>query len=197
MLSKGLKEQALLVVNKAKYQVENLYHSASDSVEDAVDFTSAMFLKAYAGMIGTYYALKYAGIAVALVTAPVPTLVAIAVLWMMELSIDSIRSDIDSELKEGRKKRDFDRVVNTLKKYGKIPQKALVETAFVKMEIDSVSGSVNGVVLVGKFKGVSLNEISDDDLLELAAKSPDADTKSLLESYRSYREKAKCLTAQT
>ena len=197
MLSKGLKEQALLVVNKAKYQVENLYHSASDSVEDAVDFTSAMFLKAYAGMIGTYYALKYAGIAVALVTAPVPTLVAISVLWMMELSIDSIRSDIDSELKEGRKKRDFDRVVNTLKKYGKIPQKALVETAFVKMEIDSVSGSVNGVVLVGKFKGVSLNEISDDDLLELAAKSPDTDTKSLLESYRSYREKAKCLTAQT
>ena len=191
-----LKEQAGALVEGAKYQAENLYRSATDSVEDVIDFTSATFLKAYAGMIGTYYALKYAGIAVALVTAPVPTLVALAVLWMMELSIDSIKSDIDNELKDGKKKRDFDRVVNTLKKYGKIPQNALVETKFVKMEIDSLRGSVNGVVLAGKFKGVSLNDINDDELLELAAKSPDADTKSLLESYRSYREKAKCITAQ-
>lgn len=192
MVLKRLLEQAGSTVDNAKYQAESMYHSVVDSVGEAVDYTSATFLKAYAGIVGTYEALKYAGVSIALVTAPVPTLVAMAVLWLMELSIDAIKSDIDSELKDKEKKREFDRVVKMLKKYGRLPKTALVETKLVKMEIDSISGSVNGFVLAGKFKGVSLGDIEDNDLLELASTSPDGDTKSLLESYISYREKAKC-----
>lgn len=193
MVLKRFLEQASSTVDNAKYQAESMYHSVVDSVEEAVDYTSATFLKAYAGILGTYHAFKYAGLSIALVTAPVPTLVAMAVLWLMELSIDSIKNDIDSELKEKEKKREFDRVVKMLKKYGKIPQTALVETKLVKMEIDSVTGTVNGFVLSGKFKGISLGDIDDNDLLDLASTSPDRDTKSLLESYISYREKAKCI----
>lgn len=193
MVLKKFLEQASSTVDDAKYQAESMYHSVIDSVEEATDYTSATFRKAFASFVGTYHALKYAGLSIVLVAAPVPTLVAIAVLWLMGLSIDSIKNDIDGELKDKERKREFDRVVKMLRKYGKIPQTALVETKLVKMEIDSITGNVNGFILSGKFKGVSLAEIDDNNLLDLVSTSPDRDTKSLLESYISYREKAKCI----
>lgn len=189
MVLKKILEKTGSAIDDAKYHIESSYQSVVDSVDEAIDYTSATFLKACAGIVGTYQAIKYAGLSIALVAAPVPTLIAMAVLWLMELSIDSIKSDIDSELKNKEKKREFDLVVKMLKKYGKIPKTALVETPLVKMAIDSITGTVEGAILAGKFKGISLNEIADDDLLNLASTSPDSETKSLLESYISYRKK--------
>lgn len=191
MVFKRFMEQAESSVESVKYQTESMYHSVVGSFVEVVDYTSAAFLKTYANIVGTYEAIKFAGVSIALVAAPVPTMIAMAVLWLMELSIDAIKSDIENELKDKEKKREFDRIVKMLKKYGKIPKTALVETKLVKMEIDSLSGSVNGSVLSGKFKGVSLSDIDDNDLLDLASNSPDMNTKSLLESYISYRAKAK------
>lgn len=190
MAFKRLFEQAESAVSNVKYRTESLYGSLANSAEEAVDYTSAKFLKLTAGIVGTYHAIKYAGLSIALITAPVPTLVGMAVLWLMELSIDSVKNDIDSELQDRKKKREFNQVVKLLKKYGKIPETALVETELVKMKINSVTGSVDGVVKEGQFKGVSLSDINDENLSELISTAPDSDTKALLESYVSYRDKA-------
>lgn len=195
MVIKKLLNKTAESIDEAKFKVDSIYNSVSDSVDEAIDFTSATFTKAYAGIIGTYHAIKFAGISIALITAPVPTLVAISILWLMELSIDSMKSDIDKELTNKNKKRQFDTAVKMLKKYGKIPKTAIVETEHVKMEIDSVTGSVNGVILTGKFEDVELCNIETDDLLDLASSSPDSDTKSLIEAYLSYRDKSKSIDA--
>lgn len=191
MVVKRLIDRASDTVDNVKFKTESMYRSTVDSVEDVVDYTSAAFLKAYAGVVGTYHALKYAGLTIALITAPVPTLVAMAILWLMELSIDSVKSNIEHELDDNKKKREFDRVVGILKKYGKIPQTAVVNTEFVEMEIDSVSGSVSGVILQGEYQGISLNEVDDEVLAKLTETSPNKETKSLLEAYSSYRKKAR------
>jgi len=190
MTLKRLFDQAESTVNNAKYRAESLYGSLTNAAEDVLDYTSAKFLKLTAGIVGTYHAIKYAGLSIALITAPVPTLVGMAILWMMELSIDSVKSDIDHELKDKKTKREFNQVVKLLKKYGKVPETAVVETELVEMKINSVTGFVDGVVREGEFKGFSLSDIKDDDLSNLISAAPDNDTRALLESYVSYREKA-------
>lgn len=190
MVFRQLFDKAESSANNAKYHVESLYSSVTSTAEDMLDYTSAKFLKLTAGIVGTYHAIKYAGLSIALITAPVPTLVGMAILWMMELSVDSVKKDIDSELQDRKKKREFNQVVKLLKKYGKVPETAVVETELVKMKINPVTGSVDGVVRKGQFKGVSLSEINDDDLSSLISTAPDNDTKALLESYVSYRTKA-------
>ncbi len=193
MYGKQLIEKAVshaeTAIDTVKFKSENIYRSTSDSIDNAVDFTSATFLKAYTNIVGTYHAIKYAGITIAFIAAPVPTLIALSVLWLMELSIDSIKSDIDSQLADVQKRRKFERIVKMLKKYGKVPQTAVVQTKHIRMEIDAVTGTVNGVVLAGTFTGVTLNDIGDSDLSQLASTAPGDDTKSLIEAYICYREK--------
>lgn len=192
-VSSDPKDNKQFGMTASKYHAESAYHSAAGSVDTAIDFTSSAFLKAYAGLVGTFEAIKYAGLSVALVTAPVPTIVALAVLWLMELSIDSVKSDIDKELENKKKKREFEKVVTLLKKYGKIPSTAVVETEFVKLEIDSITGSVKGEVLKGKFKGGFFENIQPKELENLISTSPDKETASLIEAYLSYKSKTKCI----
>ncbi len=188
--------QAESIFDGARFKFENIYVSTVSTVEDVVDFTSATFFKACGSVIGTYYALKYAGLTIALVTAPVPTLIAMAVLWMMELSVDSLKTDIDSELKDRAKKRDFDRVVKILKKYGKIPKTAVVETEHMRMEIDSITGSVTGEIRTGFFNtATQLSDVDDENLIAFAA-TRDEETKSLVEAYLSYKTKLASATVR-
>ena len=52
------------------------------------------------------------------------------------------------------------------------------------MELDHDSGDMDGVVLVGRFEGRRLFEMSDDELLELAADvKDDRESAELLEAY--------------
>ena len=190
---KNILDQANSGVENAKYQVESLYNSLSDSVGDVVDFTSATFQRVYESISVIYEVAKLAGITIALVAAPVPTFVALSILWLMELSVDSVNADIDQALKDKQKKREFNRIVKTLKKYGKLPRTAIVETNEVRMDINSVTGQVDGRILSGKYSGREFSHLNNQELLEIASESKDKDTESLIDSYISYREKAKCI----
>lgn len=192
MSIKLLLDKARTIGDEIQFMAESTYRSTIDKVDDVVDFTSAAFLKTYAGIVGTFEAIKYAGLTVAIVTAPVPTLVALSILWLMELSIDSAKSDIDKELNNKSKKREFDRIVGLLKRYGKIPKTSIVETEFVHLEIDAVEGNVSGTILKGQHQGKALSEFDEQELINLALSAPDQETKTLLEAYISYSEKIKC-----
>ena len=63
-------------------------------------------------------------------------------------------------------------------------QKSVVRSAWLEMELDHDSGDMDGVVLVGRFEGRRLFEMSDDELLELAADvKDDRESAELLEAY--------------
>lgn len=182
--------QADSVVADVKYRAENLFNSASDTAEAALDNAAATFIKAYVGTVAALSYIKWTGLVIASITAPVPTFIAMAMFWLMEISLESVKNNVDGSLKDRKKKREFDRVVSVLKKYGKIPQKAIVETNLVRMQIDSGSGFVDGVIISGAFKDVLLSDLDDDSLISMASTTDDKDTKALLESYVSFRRKS-------
>ncbi|WP_370319286.1 DnaJ domain-containing protein [Oricola sp.] len=73
------------------------------------------------------------------------------------------------------------RMVNSRRTGG---QKSVVRSAWLEMELDHDSGDMDGVVLVGRFEGRRLFEMSDDELLELAADvKDDRESAELLEAY--------------
>ena len=63
-------------------------------------------------------------------------------------------------------------------------QRSTVRSAWLEMELDHDSGDMNGLVLVGPFEGRQLNDLSDDELRELAmALAEDRESAELLEAY--------------
>jgi hypothetical protein len=63
-------------------------------------------------------------------------------------------------------------------------QKSTVRSAWLEMELDHDSGDMDGVVLVGRFEGRRLFDMSDQEVRELAADlSDDRESAQLLEAY--------------
>jgi hypothetical protein len=64
-------------------------------------------------------------------------------------------------------------------------QSSDVETAWLRMSLDHDSGTMDGLVLQGRFRGRRLGELAAPDLLELLAelRVADADSAALLEGY--------------
>lgn len=63
-------------------------------------------------------------------------------------------------------------------------QRSTVRSAWLEMELDHDSGEMDGLVLVGRFEGRALNEMSDPELRELAADvEDDRESAELLEAY--------------
>jgi len=117
--------------------------------------------------------------------------IGLALLWMMGDEISSNNKRIDEKKNQRTKRRAFDRVVGLLKQYGEIPETALVETEFVRMEIHAVTGEVDGEILAGQYKGRRLTSLEDEIVINLVNSSSDTDTKELLESYLAFLEKAR------
>lgn len=63
-------------------------------------------------------------------------------------------------------------------------QKSVVRSAWLEMELDHDSGDMDGVVLVGRFEGRRLFEMSDEEVVALAADlNDDRESAELLEAY--------------
>jgi len=178
------------VAGNVSYQSEKAYQDISNKAAEKIDNASAAFEKAYEGVSGVLSVFRDVGIVVLLISAPVPTAVGVALLWMMKSKLESTAGAIDKDLERKSCKREFDSVVGLLKKYGKVPGTAIVETEHLKMTIDSVSGRVEGKVKTGSQKGKELSAIGIVELEELKNYSPDEDTKKLIEAYASYVDKA-------
>lgn len=63
-------------------------------------------------------------------------------------------------------------------------QRSVVRSAMLEMELDHDTGTMNGLVLAGRFEGAELDELAEDDLFELAEElRDDRESLELLEAY--------------
>lgn len=185
-------ERAGAVAGQVAFKADSAYQSASNSIGSAIDRTVVAVVKTGATVVVTAQAFATAGIAVAAVVAPVPTFVGLSVLFIMDIAFDAAKSDLDQglskELSNRDKKREFGRVLNILKKHGKIPETAVVKTAFVELNINSTTGNVNGKFLSGRLKDKVLDDLPKQDLIDIMP-TLDKESSSVIEAYLSFRSK--------
>lgn len=189
---KKLLDQAMGAVSgsarDAASRVEGAALSTRDAVLDKVSIATGAATKLYAGVVGTVTVMIDVGIVVAAIAAPVPTAVALGLLWLLEHQMRSVSNVVDDSVEDERAGRQLKRVTGLLKKYGQIPETATLRTAGVVMNINSRSGEVSGTIVAGAYEGQSLGSLSASDLQLLIATSNDDDTRSVLEGYRALRE---------
>lgn len=171
-----------------KFKVESSATSVRDTLLDSVDSSIAAAKKTYSAVTGTIVAFTYAGVAVAAVAAPIPVMVGIAVLLVMEFSIDVEKAGIESSLKNTKKKREFERLTSLLKKHGRIPAVSLIETEFIKMEINSQAGLADGEILQGQYKSRKLSELDDEAIQLLIQYAPHDGTAELISAYSTFQK---------
>lgn len=171
-----------------KFRVESSATSVRDTLLDSVDSSIAAAKKTYSAVTGTMVAFTYAGVAVAAVAAPLPVMVGIAVLLFMEFSIDAEKAGIESSLKNTKKKREFERLTSLLKKHGRIPAVSLIETDFIRMEINSQAGLADGEILQGQYKSRKLSELDDEAIQLLIQYAPHDGIAELISAYFTFQK---------
>jgi hypothetical protein len=171
-----------------KFKVESGATSVRDTLLDGVDSSIAAAKKTYSVVTGTIAAFTYAGVAVAMVVAPIPVMVGVAVLLFMEFSIDAEKAGIESSLKNTKKKREFERLTSLLKKHGRIPAVSLIETDFIKMEINSQAGLADGEILQGQYKSRKLSDLDDEAIQQLIQYAPPGGTAELISAYSTFQK---------
>lgn len=172
-------------------KVDSALQSTKDSILDSIDDGVSSVKKTYGRVTETLETFVAVGATVALIVAPVPTAVALAMMWFMEKSIIAQNSKIDSVTAMKKNDREFKRVSGLLKKHGIIPQTAIVETEHLRLEIDAERNTISGVVLKGPNTGLYLNDMDDQTLDVFRNSSPDEDTRQLMEGYMSFINTAK------
>lgn len=169
------------------FGVESKALAARDSVMDTKDELVGAATRIINGALGTAFVMAEVGVVVAAFTAPVPTAIGVALLWLLESQLKGGSEPTDENVRSSLQSRRFRRLTNLLKKYGQIPETAILETGLVKLYVSSTTGEVSGSVLAGEFKDRELDSLSVDDIARLAAYAPDEDTKRILEAYASLR----------
>ena len=103
--------------------------SLRDSVADCGDEVIAFAKKQCSNFSDAFNAIASIGVTISFVAAPVPTIIALAILWLMENSISQRNKSVDLQTKIKKEKRSFLRATKLLIKYGSIPQTSLVTTS--------------------------------------------------------------------
>jgi hypothetical protein len=176
-------------VNAKLCQAENMTISAINEVSAAVDTGISTRKKAYVTVAGLCSALVTAGIAIAAVTAPVPVAIGLCIFWLMDDAIDRERNSHDDHVIQKSKRREFEKTIKLLKKYGTLPENAKVSTPCIELTMNTRAGTVQGVILQGHYKGQLLENITLCDIQSLISAAPDNDTRALLEAYLKIRLK--------
>lgn len=189
---KKLFDQVVGSVTKAgrdtAFTVESSALEARDAVRNKATAIAGSVEKTYRGAVMAVGAVSSFGIIMAGIFAPVPTFIGITILWILEQHIKTNAGLVDKAVETEQAQRKLDRVTAMLKKYGKIPEVALLESEGVSMSINNVTGEVTGKILKGEFEGLQLEDLSEDDLTRLIEFCSDQDTKNILEGYASLRK---------
>ncbi|MDF9778761.1 hypothetical protein [Pseudomonas baetica] len=166
--------------------VDSTYTGARDSVLDARDKVVGTVTGVVDGVANATGAALMVGIVVAPIVAPVPTLIGAVILLIIGHEFESAVERASDATTSKRERRKFERAVTLLQKHGEIPETALLESEFVRLQINTQSGVVDGTILAGQHEGQSIAELSRDEIDALEAHSPDSDTKKILTAYRGF-----------
>ncbi len=161
--------------------------TARDAIRDRADSFEGSASKVYAGAIGAIDLITTLGLTLSAIAAPVPTVIGIGLIFLFESQYKLRSEEIDTAIALRQRQRQQARVVALLKKHGAIPESAILETAWVRVSINSRNGEIRGTILQGQSKGTPLEQLSMQEIEVLTEHAPDVDTKGLLEAYLSFR----------
>lgn len=171
----------------AQCHAETIYKTAKDDIADCIDDGVSAARKVYVGAKGVVDAWVTAGVTISLVVAPVPTVIGLAMMWLINLSVEAAKNEIDNQVNLKKRQREIRRLTAILKKFGSIPQTAYIETQYVKITLDATTNNIEGTILAGEFKGVGLNNIDCDQLEQLIQTCPCADTIDVLLGFKKFQ----------
>ncbi|MGF6282170.1 hypothetical protein ABH908_000345 [Pseudomonas frederiksbergensis] len=166
--------------------VDATYTGARDSVLDARDKVVGTVTGVVDGVANVTGAALMIGIVVAPIIAPVPTLIGAVILLIIGHEFESAGERASEVTIAKRERRKFERAVTLLQRYGEIPETALLESDFVRLQINTRSCAVEGTILAGEYEGQSITALSREELDTLEAHAPDRDTKKILTAYRGF-----------
>lgn len=187
---RAIKELATGINNAAKTaqcRVETIYQTSKDEISNHIDDGVSAAQKVYIGAKGVVDTWVTAGVTISLVVAPVPTVIGLAMMWLINLSVEAAKSEIDNKSNIKKRQREIKRLTGILKKFGSIPQTAYIETRYVKIKLDATTNNIEGTILAGEFKGVGLNNIDCDQLQQLIQSCPCADTIDVLLGFKKFQ----------
>jgi len=170
---------------RAALTIETRAVTARDAIRDRADSFKGSASKVYAGAIGTIDLSTTLGLTLSAIAAPVPTVIGIGLIFLFESQYKLRSEEIDTAI--ALRQRQQARVVALLKKHGGIPESALLETELVTVSVNSRTGEIKGTILQGQFKDRNIEQLSLQEIEVLTEHAPDADTRSLLEAYLSFR----------
>ncbi len=138
---------------------------------------------------------KWIGGITAGIVAPVPTLVATTLIYMLsdDETKEKIDKDSENETIDGQnKKKVVSSMVEILEKKEEYPEKTITETDKVSLEINLKEQTVNGTILMGENKGRSFEEIGTNGMSILLGKlnkmeSKDHATEKLIQAWLSHK----------
>lgn len=171
----------------AQCRVETIYQTSKDEISNRIDDGVSAAQKVYVGAKGVVDTWVTAGVTISLVVAPVPTVIGLAMMWLINLSVEAAKSEIDNQVNQKKRKREIKRLTGILKKFGAIPQTAYIETRYVKITLDATTNNIEGKILAGDFKGVSLHDIGNDQLEHLIQSCPCTETKDVLLGFKKFQ----------
>lgn len=177
---------ALSAVKQTAATAHGMAATARDAVLDTKDTVVGYAETTIKTATSAFVAAKVAGIVVAAITAPIPTLVGLAVLALFAEHAMAVKQGIEADVSRRKSDRATARALSLLKSYGAIPKTAIIETDGLKMILDSETGSVTGTIRTGMFSSRALETIPVDEIEALAA-SANGDTAEVLRSYLAFR----------
>ncbi len=172
--------------NTVKSKTSHYVTTARDGIADTADEIIDAAFKMYAGILSAWETMKAVGITVSFIAAPVPTAIGLIVLWIMEESLKAQKTAIDEAVVDSKKKRKFDRAIKQLKDYGAIPQTSILETAYVKLEVDSLSQTADGYIKQGEYKNKALSDLTEADINKLIENTPEKETGEILSGFKAF-----------
>lgn len=185
-----IKEKTGELYNDAAGSLASVTSKVVVSAESKIDMGISAAIDVYNGLGKTITSLTKLGLVFSMIAAPVPVVIGLALLYIMEDTkgeTDTGLSNVESSANRA-KKRDRERSISLLQKYGAIPTTATIETPLLIVYLDSVNESISGRVKSGKYKNTSLDNLDDGSIHELKLIA-DHESRQLIDAYTAYRTK--------
>jgi hypothetical protein len=177
---------ALSAVKQTAATAHGIAASARDAVLDTKDTVVGYAETTVKTATSAFAAAKVAGLVVAAITAPIPTLIGLAVLALFAEHAQEVKQGIEEGVAERKSVRASARALSLLKSYGAIPRTAIIETDGLKLLLDSETGTVTGTVKTGMFTTKELQSLSIAEIERLAA-GASGEPAEILNAYLAYR----------
>lgn len=161
--------------------------TAKDAVTDTADAVVGYATAVVNVGVTVAKVLPFAGIAIAMVVAPVPTAVGITIIELLAAIGESHFSKVEEELAAKKIARENGRTIDKLANYGDIPSTAIVETESASLKLDIATGTIEGTVKARDNSRFDIAGMTESQLRKFAADA-DIETSGLITAYLKFRE---------